>query len=117
MNSVYSFISLLMLTCSFAYAVNQDDHLYATYACQNLALKQLKTLGSARFEPLETATAFPTKDKRWKNMTDVWDAIGWVDSQRSFGGALIHSEYRCTVQKTSAGRWQLLDFDWTKGRP
>lgn len=117
MKSVLSFVSLVLLTCSLACAANKDDPLYATYACQSLALKQLKTLGSARFEPLESATAFPTKDGKWRKMTDVWSAIGWVDSQNSFGGALIHSEYMCTVQKTPAGRWQLLDFQWTKGAP
>lgn len=117
MQSLFSFVSLGLLSCSLACAADKDDHLYATYACQSLALKQLKTLGSARFEPLESATAFPTKGGKWKRMVDAWDAIGRVDSQNSFGGALIHSEYVCTVQKTPAGRWQLLDFQWTKDAP
>lgn len=92
------------------------DHLDAKHVCQKFALKQLKAPATAQFEPLETVAAVSSKDKRWEKMKDVWDSMGWVDSQNSFG-ALIRSEYMCTIQKAPHGRWELLDLNWLKNSP
>ena len=92
------------------------DHLDAKHVCQKFALKQLKAPATAQFEPLETVAAVPSKDKKWEKMKDVWDSMGWVDSQNSFG-ALIRSEYMCTIQKAPDGRWKLLDLNWLKNSP
>jgi hypothetical protein len=106
-----------LMSCGFVHAADKGDPLYARYACQQGALNQLKAPGQAKFDPLDTAAAFPAKDKKWAGMTDVWDATGWVDSQVRFGGTVIRSEYRCTVQKTRDGRWTVLELHWTQGKP
>lgn len=93
-----------------------SDHLDAKHVCQKFVLKQLIAPATAQFEPLETVAAVPSKDKKWEKMKDVWDSMGWVDSQNSFG-ALIRSEYMCAIQKTPDGRWKLLDLNWLKNRP
>lgn len=94
-------------------AMVERDHIDAKYVCQQFTLKQLKTPSAAKFESLETVAAVPSKDKKWGKLRDVWDSMGWVDSQNSFG-ALLRSEYICTVQKAPDGRWKLLAFDWLK---
>lgn len=110
-----SFLGLFaLLSLGAAQAADKDDPLYAGYACQQYALKHMKTLGSAKSgAPLASLAT----DKRWAGMADVWLATGRVDAQARFGGASSWADYACTVQKTGDGRWTLLDLGWTQSRP
>jgi hypothetical protein len=106
-----TFIALIqVMTAAFA-----DDHKNAKAACQNFALRQLKSPATAKFEPLSEAAAQPSTDKRWKGKQNVWDSVSWVDSQNSYG-ALLRSEFSCSVQKMKDGTWVLLDIYWFKNR-
>ena len=93
--------------------VQADDHIEAKKICQDFVHKRLKAPSAARFESLNNVAAQPSKDKKWKKMKNVWDSVGWVDSQNSFG-AMIRSEYMCTVQKLPNNGWKLLDLYWFK---
>lgn len=113
MNQIRFWIFFLLLQItSWAWA---DDHQEAKAACQQFALRELKSPATARFESLTEAAAGPSKDKRWKGRQNVWDSISWVDSQNSFG-ALLRSDFSCVVQKNKDGTWQLLDIYWFKNR-
>jgi len=96
-------------------AAHADDHQAAKAACQSFALRELKSPATARFEPLGEAAAQPSTDKRWIGKHDVWDSISWVDSQNSYG-ALLRSDFSCSVQKSKNGTWVLLDIYWFKDR-
>jgi len=106
---------LLVLACGLAQAADQDDALYASYACQQYALAALKTLGKPRMDATRPAT--PANDKRWAGMADVWLASGALHAQARFGAAMVRSEYQCAVQKTPGAGWKLLELQWPQGRP
>lgn len=90
-----------------------DDHFEAKKVCQNFAFKQLKAPSTSKFESLDTVAAVLSTNKKWKKLKNVWESGGWVDSQNSYG-AMLRTEYMCTVQKVSVGNWKLLDMYWFK---
>ncbi len=106
---------LLVLACGLVQAADQDDALYASYACQQYALAALKTLGKPKVDATRPAT--PANDKRWAGMADVWQASGALHAQARFGAAMVRSEYQCAVQKTPGAGWKLLELQWPQGRP
>ena len=108
---------LLVLACGLAQAADQDDAMYASYACQQYALAALKTLGKPRVDATQSATPSDAKDKRWAGMSGVWQASGALHAQARFGAPMVRSEYRCAVQKTPGAGWKLLDLQWPQGRP
>ncbi|WP_090187409.1 MULTISPECIES: hypothetical protein [unclassified Duganella] len=105
-------VLLLLLIASTAWA---DDHQAAKAACQDFALRELKSPATARFEPVAEAAAQLSTDKRWKGKPNVWDSISWVDSQNSYG-AMLRSDFSCVIQKNIDGTWVLLDIYWFKNR-
>lgn len=117
LNPVRALPLLALLCCSFANAANEDDTLYASYACQNYALAALKTLGKPKVDAARPATAAAAEDARWAGQPGVWHAAGAIQAQTRFGGAMVSSDYRCTVQKAGRGAWKLLDLQWPQGRP
>jgi hypothetical protein len=110
-------IPFVLSGCGADGSSNQDDPVYARYACDQLALKNLKTLGSAKADPKDAVPAVLSSQPKWAGRTDVWDASGRLESQSTFGGALIRTDYRCTVQKMPDGSWKMLDFSSTQNQP
>jgi len=107
-------LGLLALLCLNPLHAADKDALHAGYLCQQHALRQVKTLGNARSA---APVATPATDPRWQGMADVWVANGRISMQTHFGGAAKEPAYACTVQKTSNGRWTLLDLQWPQGQP
>lgn len=108
---------LMALGSGFAHATDKGDALYAGYACQQYALATLKTLGKPKVDASGPATAASANNGRWAALPDVWHASGAIQAQVRFGGAMVRSDYRCTVQKAPGGRWKLLDLQWPQGQP
>jgi hypothetical protein len=100
-----------------AHAADADDARYAGYACQQYALATLKTLGKPKVDANLPATPVAADDKRWAGQSGVWLASGAISAQVRFGAPMVRSDYRCTVQKLSAGGWKLLDLQWPQGQP
>lgn len=109
-------IPFVLSACGASDAVDQDDPVYARFACEQLALKNLKTLGSAKPDPKGAVPAVPSSQPQWAGRADVWEASGRLESQDTFGGALIRTDYRCTVQKIPDGSWKTLDFSSTQNQ-
>ena len=96
---------MMALAGANAYA---DDHTEAKGVCQEFARKHLKAPSTAKLEPLSTVAAAPSHDKKWSKLRNVWESIGWVDSQNSYG-AMLRTEYSCTAQK-NGNTWKVLDM-------
>jgi hypothetical protein len=114
---VLALILPVFLAGGVAQAADRDDAQYASYACQQYALAAMKTLGKPRLDTSRSATPAPANDTRWAGLPDVWLAQGALHAQARFGAPTVRSDYRCTVQKTSAGGWKLLDLSWPQGHP
>jgi hypothetical protein len=109
---------LVSLACGWAQAADKDDDArYASYACQQYALATLKTLGKPKVDPTQAALPVAADDKRWTGLAGVWLATGALHAQVRFGAPTVRSDYRCTVQKLSAGGWKLLELQWPQGQP
>ena len=106
----------LLLASALACAADQDDALYASYACQQYAMATLKTLGKPKVDDAQSATLLAADDKRSAGQAGVWLATGALHAQLRFGAPTVRSDYRCVVQKLSGG-WKLLDLQWPNGRP
>ncbi len=112
-------LSLLVLLCAgAARAQSTDDATYASYACQQHALKALQALGKPRFDPAPPARLLPVGDPRRPAGADaVWEASGALYTQVRFGGPLQRAEFRCTLHKPAAAGWKLIELAWPQGRP
>ena len=104
--------ALAALACTTAHA---SDYADSKTICQQFVADTLKAPATARFEPTDTVMAAINPDKKYRHLSFVWDTMGYVDSQNSFG-ALIRSKYICTVQRTGPDDWRLLNIMWVKGR-
>ncbi len=111
--------SLLVLCCTgAARAQAPDDALYASYACQQHALKDLQALGKPRFDPAPPARLLPPGDpRRPAGVEAVWEAGGALHTQLRFGAPLQRVEFRCTLHKNATAGWKLIELAWPQGRP
>lgn len=114
---VFALILLALLGGGRVQAAGRDDALYASYACQQYALAAMKTLGKPKVDASQPATPVSANDARWAGRSDLWFASGTIQAQARFGAPMVRSDYRCTVQKMSAGGWKLLELQWPQGHP
>jgi hypothetical protein len=110
MKRVILLLAVLGMMAGKAWA---DDRADAKRICQFFAYKQLKASSTAVFEPLDTVAAIQVNDNKWKELTEVWQSTGWVDT-RNGSKIKIRSEYMCTVRKISSNNWKLLEMYWQK---
>ncbi len=112
-------LSLFMLLCAGGVrAQPAEDALLASYACQQFALKSLQALGKPRFDTAPPARRLPAGDPRRPAGADpFWEASGALHTQVRFGGPMQRVEFRCTLHKTAAAGWKLIELLWPQGRP
>ncbi len=112
-------LSLLLVVCAgAARAQLADDAAYASYACQQFALKSLQALGKPRFDTAPPARLLPAGDPRRPAGVDaVWEASGALYTQLRFGGPMQRVEFRCILNKPAAAGWKLIELAWPQGRP
>ena len=101
-------ISLALLVCATAQANN--DHIESKMICQKFAAKELKSPSTAKFESINTVAAAPDE-----KIANRWVSVGYVDAQNAYG-AMLRSDYQCTVDKTGPNKWRLIEMYWHKKR-
>ncbi|MFJ4631575.1 hypothetical protein [Streptomyces sp. NPDC088847] len=106
-------LGLLLLTagltaCSGG-SSSTPSHTDAEVMCEKFVKNRLKSPGSARFPGVTDSDYAKTKvlsnAKPWK-----FTVTGVVDSQNGFG-ALVRSNYVCTVSTKNRTSWHLDDMD------
>lgn len=84
---------------------SQDKYMAKTMARQFMEAS-LKAPSTAKWQSYSDTAAAPYKDKKGKLQKDVWDVVGWVDSQNSYG-AMLRTSWIVTVKKNGE-QWQLV---------
>jgi hypothetical protein len=105
MNRVtYTIVAALLLVA--AACSNAPDATEAGVYCQVAVKERLVSPGSARF-PI-------VSDTQITQTGDTFRVLGWVDSQNGFG-AMLRSNYDCTVEIPGDGTWILKRLDLEEG--
>ena len=66
----------------------------------------LKAPSTAKFQPTEEFAAKGRQDKKYQY---VWDVVGYVDSQNSYG-AMLRQNFMVTMQQDGSGGWKLIEM-------
>jgi hypothetical protein len=74
--------------------------MYAKIYVQN----SLKAPSTASFQNILDFAVAPAKDKKGKELKDVWEVSGYVDAQNSFG-AMLRNKFYVKLVKMDDGKW------------
>jgi len=78
----------------------KDNHRMAYVMMQEYVKKNLKAPSTAKF---------PSLDYKWQKREDIYDIVGYVDSQNSFG-AMIRTKFSGTIQDIGDDYWKLINL-------